>query len=423
MLQLNHSTGRLQGRIRLDGSKSISNRLLILQALAEAPLELAGLSTSEDTTSLRELLNTLNQHSGTAAPLSVGAAGTSFRFLTAFLALLPGEQVLTGSERIKQRPIAPLVDALRKLGAQIEYLETEGFPPLRIGAAALDKTSVLQLNAGTSSQFTTALLLIAPRLPNGLELHLEGTIVSRPYIDLTLGLLRQTGIQAEWLDAQRIRVEPGSIRGGRYAVEADWSAASYYYGMGSLASSLDLFLDGLQANSLQGDARIAELMTNFGIRTEFTDTGIHIRRSGTAPKPHFDFDFLSTPDLAQTLAVVCAAHGINALLTGLDTLRLKETDRIEALQTELSKVGSFLSPLPQRFSKKQSKQFFLLEGKAEIASPLPEFETYQDHRMAMAFAQFAMLGPIGIKHPEVVRKSYPSFWKDLQALGFNCITS
>lgn len=417
-LLLTHPTRRLHGRIQLNGSKSISNRLLVLKALAFEPLELDGISTAEDTATLQALLEAVSRNTSPAAPLDVGAAGTSFRFLTALLALYPGEQVLTGSKRMKQRPIAPLVDALRQLGARIEYIEAEGFPPLRIGAAALDKTSVVTLDADTSSQFVTALLLIAPRLPNGLELHLERKVVSRPYIDLTLGLLRRTGIKADWLDSQRIRVEPGFIRGGRYTVEADWSAASYFYGMGTVADSVDLYLNGLQSDSLQGDAQVAELMSSFGIRTEFTETGAHLSGSGMPSKAHFDYDFQNTPDLAQTLATVCSAKGINALLTGLDTLRVKETDRIEALQTELLKVGTYLTPLPQRFSKRQSKQFFMLEGKAEMPASPPEFDTYDDHRMAMAFALFSMLGTVVIKHPEVVGKSYPRFWKDLQSLGF-----
>lgn len=413
--QLSHPTGELRGRIRLDGSKSISNRWLLLQALSDAPIELEGLSNSADT---RVLQYALRQLKAGATTLDVGHAGTSFRFLTALLALQPGEQVLTGSARMKERPIAPLVEALRQLGARIEYMEQEGYPPLRIGESAMGSTASVKLEAGLSSQFSSALLLIAPRLAQGLELELEGTMVSRPYIDLTLGLLRQAGIQAEWLDAQRIRVQPGVLRPGKYPVEADWSAASYYYAMGSLASGLDLHLDGLQPNSLQGDALLPELMEAFGVRTEFTDTGIRLSHQDKPLKPHFDFDFIHTPDLAQTLAVLCAAQGVNALLTGLDTLRYKETDRIEALQTELAKVGSFLSPLPQRFSKRQQKQFFLLEGRAELPSEPLVVATYQDHRMAMAFAMLALKGPVHIEHPEVVEKSYPRFWEDLESLGF-----
>jgi 3-phosphoshikimate 1-carboxyvinyltransferase len=414
-LLLSHPTGRLHGRLRLDGSKSISNRWLILQALANEPMQLEGLSTSADTQALQWALR---QVQAGASTLDVGHAGTSFRFLTALLTLLPGEQVLTGSARMKQRPIAPLVEALQQLGARIDYLEQEGYPPLRIGESPMNAQASVQLDASLSSQFSSALLLIAPQLPQGLELELVGTVVSRPYIDLSLELLRQTGIQAEWLDAQRIRVSPGVLRGGHYAVEADWSAASYYYAMGSLATELDLHLDGLQPDSLQGDAVLPELMEAFGVRTEFTDTGIRLLRHDKPLKPHFDYDFLRSPDLAQTLTVLCAARGVSALLTGLDTLRHKETDRIEALQTELAKLGSFLSPLPQRFSKRQQKQFYLLEGQAELPPELPSFATYQDHRMAMAFAMLALKGPVHIEDPEVVEKSYPRFWEHLEVLGF-----
>jgi 3-phosphoshikimate 1-carboxyvinyltransferase len=350
--------------------------------------------------------------------LDAGPAGTTFRFLTAYLALQPDIQILTGSERMKKRPIKVLVEALRQLGADIEYLEKEGYPPLKIGEPNDDfgRKNRLTIPADTSSQYISALLMIAPILPRGLELTLAGKIVSRPYIEMTLALMRYFGVTAGWKD-NVIKINPQDYRAKEFTVEADWSAASYYYAMAVFADELDLQLNGLFKDSVQGDAVLAPMMEKFGIKTVFNDRGIRLTKSGAAIPPVFEYDFLECPDLAQTLAVVCAGAGVHGVFTGLETLRIKETDRISALKNELAKVQAFLSKLPEKFSKKSGKQFFQIEGKAVVENA-PTFATYEDHRMAMAFAPLAMFGDIRIEEPEVVKKSYPNFWRDLTELGF-----
>ena len=398
----------LQGTIYLDGSKSISNRALIIRALCGQDFPIEHLSTSRDTTTLQQLLA---QEQGT---FDCGAAGTTFRFLTAYLALQPGSQVLTGSERMKKRPIGVLVEALRQLGASINYLEKEGYPPLQINAPTIGNTKALSISAGTSSQFISALLMIAPYLPNGLDLELEGLIVSRPYIEMTLSLIAHFGVPHEWT-GQTIRIQPRPYQARSFKVEADWSAASYYYAMAAFADQLDLHLHGLGANSLQGDSVLVEMMQHFGVTTRFTKKGLHLQK-GETPKPAFEWDFIRCPDIAQSLAVVCGGLGIPGLFSGLETLSIKETDRIAALKEELAKVQVSFAQLPAHFSKRSDKTFYIVEDKAQIA--MPTFATYEDHRMAMAFAPLAMLAPIRIQDPAVVGKSYPKFWEDIATLGF-----
>ena len=403
---------RLAGELTLAGSKSISNRALIIQALCEDDFPIHRLANANDT----ELLQSLLQREKII--LDAGPAGTTFRFLTAYLALQPDIQILTGSERMKKRPIKVLVEALRQLGADIEYLEKEGYPPLKIGEPSDDfgRKNRLIIPANTSSQYISALLMIAPILPHGLELTLAGKIVSRPYIEMTLALMRHFGVTAGWKD-NVIKINPQDYRAKAFTVEADWSAASYYYAMAVFADELDLQLNGLFKDSVQGDAVLAPMMEKFGIKTDFNAQGIRLTKSGAAIPPVFEYDFLECPDLAQTLAVVCAGVGVHGVFTGLETLRIKETDRIAALKNELAKVQAFLSKLPEKFSKKSGKQFFQIEGKAVVENA-PTFATYEDHRMAMAFAPLAMFGNIRIEEPEVVRKSYPNFWRDLTELGF-----
>ncbi|MEK7257688.1 MAG: 3-phosphoshikimate 1-carboxyvinyltransferase [Bacteroidota bacterium] len=401
----------LQGDIFLDGSKSISNRALIIKALSGEDFEISRLSTSKDTQLMQRLL-------ASAEPvLDAGAAGTTFRFLTAYLALQPQTRILTGSERMKQRPIGVLVDALKKLGADIEYLENEGFPPLKINPSrSLGATNHLAVAAGTSSQYISALLMIAPLLPQGLTLELEGTVVSQPYIELTLQLMAHFGVRHIW-EGNLIFIAPQKYQARPFEVEADWSAASYFYSMAALSESCDLRLHGLFENSGQGDAVLPRMMQNLGVQTVFHEKHIHLTKTEKAPKPLFEWDFLPCPDIAQTLAVTCGGLGVHGVFTGLDTLRIKETDRIAALQNELAKVGVFLSKLPPRFSKKSEREFYMIDGQA-IVQDEPVFSTYEDHRMAMAFTPLAMLGKIKIEHPQVVEKSYPAFWEDLKKLGF-----
>ena len=410
--QIRKADQKVTGEIELTGSKSISNRALIIRALCRTDFPIDRLAQANDT----RLLNDLLQRDEEVR--DAGPAGTTFRFLTAFLSLQPGTQVLTGTERMKQRPIGVLVDALRQLGARIEYLEREGYPPLRISEAdGLGRINHLRIDAGTSSQYISALLMIAPVLPGGLALQLDGKVVSRPYIEMTLNLMRYFGVDHKW-ESDTIRIPPQEYRPRPFRVEADWSAASYYYAMAALSDrQVDLQLNGLFADSVQGDAVLTDMMTQFGIVSTFNDQGVHLSHTGAAPPPLFEWDFLRCPDLAQTLAVVCAGLGVHAVFAGLETLRIKETDRIAALQTELAKVQAFLTELPPRFSQRSGKQYFMIDGQAQVENT-PSFATYEDHRMAMAFAPLAMLGPIAIEEPGVVVKSYPDYWKDIQKLGF-----
>lgn len=402
----------LSGELSLDGSKSISNRVLIVRALCQDDFPIHRLSNSDDTKTLVTLLNSEEQ------TLNAGAAGTTFRFMTALLAITTKrKRILTGSDRMLQRPIGPLVDALRKLGCNIHYLGREGYPPLQIEAPNLQRTaSHLTIDAGMSSQFISALLLVGPAIPGGLKLELSGAIVSRPYIEMTLNIMRYFGLEVSF-DDNVVSVPEQPYRAKAFTVEADWSAASYYYSMMALAEGGALTLKGLFRESLQGDSAVAEMMTRLGIETTFAEGEIKITKSNNPPKPFLEQDFLPCPDLAQTLAVCCAGLGVHGLFTGLETLRIKETDRITALKNELARVGVMVVNIPSRFSKKAQREFFSIEGKASLEG-VPCFRTYEDHRMAMAFAPLALLGPIEIEEPGVVSKSYPDFWKDLEHLGF-----
>lgn len=412
---LNKSNLHIKGDITLNGSKSIANRALIIQALCKTPFKIHKLSNSKDTVTLQKLLK---QHTDKQSDTyDTGAAGTTYRFMTAYLALQEGTQVLTGSERMKERPIGVLVTALKSLGANIEYIEKDGYPPLRIHTPSnFGTNNQVSISAGTSSQYISALLMIAPTLPHGLELTLEGKIVSRPYIEMTLNLMAYFGVSHEWKE-QTIIVKAQDYQAKDFTVEADWSAASYYYALAAFSDELDLQLNGLYENSVQGDSVLAAMMENFGVKTTFNKKGVHLTKNGQPSSPMFECDFIRCPDIAQTLAVICAGLGIQALFTGLDTLSIKETDRIAALQTELEKVNVYLSKLPTRFSKKSTQQYYMIEGKAFVENK-PTFATYEDHRMAMAFAPLAMLGTIHIAEPMVVVKSYPAFYEDFKTLGF-----
>lgn len=410
--KLSKPNRHLHGDIHLDGSKSISNRALIIQALCEGDFEIKNLSTSKDTQLMQQLL------AANTKVLDAGAAGTTFRFLTAYLATQEGSLTLTGSERMKQRPIGLLVDALRKLGANIEYLGNEGYPPLLIHSPnGLGTTHQLAIPAGTSSQYLSALLMIAPTLPNGLELELVGNLVSRPYLEMTLRMMSYFGVEHSWME-NIIYVPAGKYQPKPFKVEADWSAASYYYAMAAFSDECDLRLHGLFSNSWQGDSVMEKMMRGFGVETHYEgETTRLLKPKGAVAQPFFEWDFLPCPDVAQTMAVVCGGLGVQGLFSGLETLRIKETDRIAALQNELAKVQVFLSKLPDRFSKNKEKEFFMVDGKA-VVEGAPSFQTYEDHRMAMAFAPLAMVGEIQVEHPQVVEKSYPAFWEDLRGLGF-----
>jgi 3-phosphoshikimate 1-carboxyvinyltransferase len=408
-LQLSKPDKNLTGSITLNGSKSISNRALIMRALCKAHCHLYNLSHAEDSQQLLALLNSTDEI------VDAQAGGTTFRFLTAYLSMQAGSNILTGSNRMKQRPIGPLVTALRKIGANIHYLEKEGYPPIRIDEPSVGFTNQLSIPANVSSQFISALLMIAPTLPDGLSIHLEGDIVSPSYIHMTLRMMRHFGIASQW-EGENIRIAAQPYVAKDLYVEADWSAASYYYGLAAFAEKVDLTLEGLLPDSIQGDSILAELMQVFGVETTYGQHHIRLTKIENFTLPQqshllwdrFTYNFMDCPDIAQTLAVVCAGLGVAAHFTGLQTLRIKETDRIAALQKELAKV-QVVFPLV-------GEDHFSLSGKAVLSNPV--FDTYEDHRMAMALAMLGMFGEVGIREAQVVGKSYPEFWGDLKGLGF-----
>lgn len=378
---------------------------MLIQALCPEPFIIHNLSEAKDTQTLQALL------SGEREVLDAGPAGTTFRFLTAYFSLQGGTQTLTGSERMKQRPIAVLVDALRQLGANIRYLGEKGYPPLCIGPPeGLGEVRELTVQADISSQYISALLMIAPVLPRGLRIRFLGQPVSLPYIQMTLRMMGYLGIRHE-MDEQGIRVFPSPYQARDFLVEADWSAASYHYALAALSDTADIQVDGLFGDSLQGDSIIAEIAEKLGIQTTFNDTGIRISKERPTTMKSIQQDFSTCPDIAQTVAVICAGLGVEADLYGLKTLRIKETDRIAALGQELARVGVKAVPYTRADDEALS-----IRGKARVDYPV--FRTYEDHRMAMSFAPLGLLGQVGIETPEVVQKSYPSFWSDLEKLGF-----
>lgn len=401
----------LKGVIHLDGSKSISNRALIIRALCRQPFQLEGLSTSDDTRALQKLL------SSTDAVLDAGAAGTTFRFLTAYLAFNGFEGVLTGSARMKERPVGPLVQALCQLGAKIVYVEKEGYPPLQFHpAATLSGHEPITLPANISSQFISAILMIAPRLSSGLLLRLDGELVSRPYLQMTLDIMGYFGITHRW-EGDLITIPKQDYQPRDFLVEADWSAASYYYSLAALATEADIILTGLSRDSLQGDSIIARLMQHFGITSTFGANQVRIEKKLDATvRGLFEADFLECPDLAQTLIAICAATGTPGRFKGLKTLFIKETDRVKAMQTELGKIGVLFLMEPGT----GSDPVFQVSGEP-VWTAVPVFDTYHDHRMAMALAPLALHHPVRIADPGVVSKSYGNYWQDLKKLGLEYI--
>ncbi|MDR1681796.1 MAG: 3-phosphoshikimate 1-carboxyvinyltransferase, partial [Candidatus Symbiothrix sp.] len=378
----------IQTSVKLPASKSISNRVLILNTLSNSPFPIENLSDSDDTQVLLKAL----QSSGT--DFDIGAAGTSMRFLTAYLSQCVGNFTITGTERMKKRPIAILVDALRQTGAEIEYLENEGFPPLQIHGKTL-KGGEIRLNGGVSSQYISALMMIAPQMQNGLTLQLEGNIISQPYIRMTAGLMEKFGVQVDWT-GNRIRIEPQSYRPIPFQVESDWSAASYWFEIQALATSnAKIEWQGLEKNSLQGDAQVEAIFAA-------------LREN---KQPVFSCNFINEPDLAQTLTVTCCLLDKPFRFSGLQSLRIKETDRLSALQTELKKLGYLIHIV--------SDAELAWNGERCEPEAHPIIATYEDHRMAMAFAPVCLRrNELQIAHPEVVGKSYPNFWNDLKQAGF-----
>ena len=403
----------MHGTIVLPSSKSISNRALVINALAGNENLPENVSDCDDT---KVMINWLKSN---PEVVDIGPAGTAMRFSSALLAVTEGEHIITGSERMKNRPIGILVDALRELGAKVEYVEKEGYPPLKINGNPSLEGGCLSLPGNVSSQYISALLMIGPSLKNGLELTLTDNIVSRPYINLTLRLINDFGGDARWINDRTIKVEAQKYIERNYFVESDWSGASYWYEMVALSKDGEVVLPGLFRRSYQGDSKVAEIFEELGVLTEFMGNpdddmdkeGIRIYKGGRVCE-QLTYDFVNQPDLAQTFVVTCCMMDVPFHFTGLQSLKIKETDRIEALKTELHKLGYVLED--------RNDSELLWNG--EKVEPMKNIaiDTYEDHRMAMAFAPCAItLGNIKINNPQVVSKSYPDYWHDLEKVGFD----
>jgi 3-phosphoshikimate 1-carboxyvinyltransferase len=403
--QVSANIKNISGSINLPASKSISNRALIINALSYSPYPILNLSDSDDTKVLEAALFSNN------TKFDIGHAGTAMRFLTAFLAKIAGEWEITGSERMQQRPIAILVDALNQLGAKIEYLKNEGCPPLKIFGSHL-KGQTIELDGSVSSQYISALLLIAPTVEKGLTLKLKGNITSRSYIKLTLELMAQFGIQYQW-NQNEIFVPEQNYFARDFTCEADWSGASYWYQIMALIDSGEVLLENLQLDSLQGDVNIAAWFEQFGVVSTQKKEGVLLSKTKTIQPEKLVLDFIENPDVAQTMACLCVAKEIPFQFTGLKTLKIKETDRIAALQNELAKFGAKLTE-PEQGELAWDGAFDLT-----IKDEMPTVNTYHDHRMALAFAPMALAGfQLQVDDPMVVTKSYPGFWEDLGTVGF-----
>ena len=402
---------RQKAKVKITGSKSETNRLLLLQALYPN-LTLENTSNSDDSEVMQKALNSqFTIHNSEL--IDVHHAGTAMRFLTSFFAIQEGKEVvLTGSSRMKERPIKILVDTLNQLGAEISYEENEGFPPIRIKGKKLTQNKV-SLPANVSSQYISALLLIASKLENGLELTLEGEITSVPYIKMTLALLNEIGVKTSFVGNKITVCHAELVSASQLTVESDWSSASYWYSIVALSEiGIQISLSSYKENSLQGDSALVEIYQDFGVETTFnSDNSITIskERIHNSQLTTHNSQLNNSPDIAQTIAVTCFGLGMGCDLTGLHTLKIKETDRLEALKMELTKLGAEISVTNDSLYLKSSSA---IKEKISIS-------TYQDHRMAMAFAPLALKVPIIIENAEVVSKSYPSFWEDLKSVGFD----
>ncbi|KRT14341.1 3-phosphoshikimate 1-carboxyvinyltransferase [Pedobacter ginsenosidimutans] len=399
--------------IQLTGSKSECNRALIISALSKKLVKVENLSNAADTVTLNGILNNLEEELEVeiqeSKTVDVGPAGTAMRFLSAYLSAKNGNFLLTGTERMKQRPIGILAEALKTIGADISYAEAEGFPPLNIVGPLNQKTAEVKIKGDISSQYISALLMIAPILPQGLTLEIEGELTSKPYVDMTLDMLAEVGIAHSW-NGNSISIKPQVFKPGTLVVEPDWSAASYWYSIAALADDAEISLPALKDKSLQGDSQIKNIMKIFGIATSKTNNGIAISNLGLSLDTKEVLDLKTCPDLAQTIVVIAAALGKNMAFTGLETLKIKETDRIAALQNELAKIGVTFTEDNLVYTLNTDNLHF------------PEkvtFATYEDHRMAMAFAPLALLiNEVEIEEMQVVEKSYPHYWEDLKKAGF-----
>lgn len=405
MRRISLSPGDLKEKhlIPLPGSKSESNRALIINALADNPGEIKNLAIARDTNIMRRLLT------ASTSIYDAQDAGTVMRFMSAYLAVTKKNVMISGTERMKMRPLGVLVEALRNLGAKIDYLEKAGYPPLKFNGFEVQTSQSLHVKGDVSSQYISALLMIAPRLPHGLTLIVEGKVVSKPYIDMTLSIMQHFGVKVDVAE-QEYHISPQIYRYTPFSVEADWSGASYWYSVFALSSLKSLTISGLKKNSTQGDSVLQHLMKSFGVRTEFSNHQVILSRQETQLPD--SIDFIKCPDLAQTFAVLCAAMGHSCTFYGLQTLKIKETNRVEAIKTELNKMGGDF------IEKDASWEVVPIPAQSFTQENHFEFATYEDHRMAMAFAPLATKLSISFDDREVVNKSYPTFWDDMANLGF-----
>jgi len=395
-------TSVLKGNVTwLPASKSISNRAIIINALAGGTSQLNNISDANDTQLMLRLVNS------TERLIDVEDAGTTMRFLTAYFSITNQKKVLTGTSRMKERPIGILVDALRLLGVEIDYLEKEGYPPHEIKRFLGQKTNNISIRGDVSSQYISALMMIAPVLPKGLTLELKGKVGSRPYIEMTAALMKHFDATCTLLE-DRVIIPQHPYSPASFTVESDWSAASYWFSFTALAKEAEIFLPRLTLNSLQGDSKITTIMESLGVSARLENDLLKLTKKEFKRELHWDFTHC--PDLAQTVAVICGATGVKGYFTGLESLRIKETDRIAALQNELRRIGADLI-------EEDTAHWTLVpsSGLPHAAS----FQTYKDHRMAMAFAPLATRMDVEIENPDAVRKSYPNFWKDMISFGFS----
>ena len=389
--------------IYLNSSKSESNRLLIIKTLSEKEIKIKNLSKANDSVLLKNLLESEN-----LVVWDAQDAGTSFRFLTSFLAIKKEHVVLSGTERMKQRPVKVLVDALNKIGAEILYLENEGFPPIYVKGKINQVKNKLDIPGDISSQYISSLLLIAPLLEKGIEINIEEPFYSRPYVNMTLNLMNSFGIKSE-VKGNKISIKNQEFSSGSYIVESDWSAASYWYSILSISDNINnLTLQGLKKKSNQGDSVISELMKSFGVNTQYKEDGIVLTKIKFDTE-EIELDFRDCPDLTQTILVVAAYHKIKLKVSGVESLKIKETDRLLAMKNELKKIGCDFY---------EEGNFWILEKRNQEIDDELSIDTYKDHRMAMAFAPLASKKSIIINDPDVVVKSYPTYWEDLKKVGF-----
>jgi 3-phosphoshikimate 1-carboxyvinyltransferase len=409
----------LSGSIKLPSSKSVSNRLLIIRALTTGTFDIEHLSDSDDTLLLLDLLKKIDEHHGksTMTELDTANAGTVMRFLTSYLSMVPGKWILTGSERMKNRPIGILVDGLKSMGAQIDYLSKLGYPPIMIHGTSLKGREII-VDPGISSQFVSSLMMIGPKIPGGLILHLSGAAVSFPYVKMTIGLMKYFGIHVTE-ERSRIVIPEGNYIPHDYLVEPDWSAAAFWYEAAALAEHVDLELEGLSGESLQGDSIISSIFKAFNVVTDFTGKGVHLSKSSQPlqEKP-IKINFSDHPDIAPAVITSCAMLGLNGVFTGLKSLQIKETDRLMALKAEFEKIGIRAETYS---TGNLIPAMEITAGKIEH-KPGVQIGTYGDHRMAMTFAPLAILtGSICIENPDVVTKSYTGFWNDLVSAGYKIV--